>query len=46
MLPYVFVFIGSLWGILTLISLREEEKEIKELLDSAHNATRQSHGSE
>jgi hypothetical protein len=46
MLPYVFVFIGSLWGILTLISLREEEKEIQELIESARKVTRQSHGSE
>lgn len=46
MLPYVIVAIGTLWGLLTLIGLREEEKEIKELLDSARKATRHSHGSE
>ncbi len=46
MIIYVITAIGALWGVLTLIGLREEEKEIKELLESARNATRQSHGSE
>jgi uncharacterized membrane protein YuzA (DUF378 family) len=46
MIIYVITAIGALWGILTLIALREEEKEIQELLESARNATRQSHGSE
>jgi hypothetical protein len=46
MLPYVIVAIGTLWGLLTLIGLREEEKEIQELFESVRNVTRQSHGSE
>ncbi len=46
MLIYVITAIGALWGILTLIGIREEDKEIQELLESARNATRQSHGSE
>jgi hypothetical protein len=46
MLIYVITAIGALWGALTLIGLREEEKEIKELLDSARKATRHSHRSE
>jgi hypothetical protein len=46
MIIYVITAIGALWGILTLLGLREEEKEIQELLESARNATRQSHGSE
>jgi len=46
MIIYVITAIGALWGVLTLIGLREEEKEIQELLESARNATRQSHGSE
>jgi uncharacterized membrane protein YuzA (DUF378 family) len=46
MIVYVITAIGALWGILTLVSLREEEKEIQELIESARTATRQSHGSE
>ena len=46
MLSYIIIAIGALWGFLTLIGLREEEKEIQELLESARNATKQSHGSE
>jgi hypothetical protein len=46
MLIYIITAIGALWGVLTLIGIREEDKEIQELLESARNATRQSHGSE
>jgi hypothetical protein len=46
MLVYIVTAIGALWGILTLIGIRQEDKEIQELLDSARNATRKSHGSE
>ena len=46
MLVYVVTAIGALWGLLTFASLREEDKEIQELLESARNATRKSHGSE
>jgi hypothetical protein len=46
MIVYVITAIGALWGILTLVSLREEEKEIQELIESVRTATRQSHGSE
>jgi hypothetical protein len=42
MLPYVIIFIGALWGIVTLLSLREEEKEIQELIESARNARKKS----
>jgi hypothetical protein len=41
MLPYVIIAIGSLWGIITLVALREEEKEIKELIDSARKANQE-----
>jgi hypothetical protein len=40
MLTYVIIGIGALWGILTLIGLHEEEKDIKELCESARNATK------
>lgn len=40
MLTYVIIGIGVLWGILTLIGLHEEEKDIKELCESARNATK------
>ena len=39
MLVYVIIFIGALWGILTLIGISEEDKEIQELLESARKAT-------
>jgi hypothetical protein len=44
MLLYVIIAIGSLWGILTFASLREEEKEIKELIDSARKANQERRG--
>lgn len=44
MLPYIMIAIGSLWGILTLVALREEEKEIKELIDSARKANQERRG--
>ena len=34
----VIIAIGALWGILTLISLGEEEKYIQELCESARKA--------
>lgn len=37
MLPYVIVAIGTLWGIFTLIGIREEDKDIQEMIDSARN---------
>jgi hypothetical protein len=46
MIIYIIIAIGTLWGIFTLIGIREEDKEIQELLESARNATRKSHGSE
>ena len=39
MIPYILVAIGALWGILTLVALRQEEKEIQELLEAARKAT-------
>lgn len=39
MLAYLLIGIGALWGILTLIGLHEEEKYIKELCESAREAT-------
>jgi hypothetical protein len=46
MLIYVIIAIGALWGIFTLIGIREEDKDIQEMIDSARNAIRKSHGSE
>ena len=46
MIIYIIIAIGTLWGIFTLIGIREEDKEIQQLLESARNATRKSHGSE
>ena len=39
MITYVIIAIGTLWGILTLISLRQEEKDIQEMLEAARKAT-------
>ena len=39
MITYVIIAIGALWGVLTLISLRQEEKDIQEMVDSARKAT-------
>jgi len=44
MLLYIMIAIGALWGILTFVSLREEEKEINELIDSARKANQQRQG--
>jgi uncharacterized membrane protein YuzA (DUF378 family) len=46
MLTYIIIAIGALWGIITLISLHEEEKDIQEMVESARNAIRKSHPSE
>jgi uncharacterized membrane protein YuzA (DUF378 family) len=46
MIIYIIIAIGTLWGIFTFISIREEDKEIQEMIQSARNATRKSHGSE
>jgi hypothetical protein len=46
MLIYAIIAIGALWGIITLISLHEEEKDIQEMVESARNAIRKSHPSE
>jgi uncharacterized membrane protein YuzA (DUF378 family) len=46
MLTYIIIAIGALWGIITLISLHEEEKDIQEMVESARNAIRKSHESE
>jgi hypothetical protein len=45
-LAYITIAIGALWGLLTFFALAQEEKEIKELIQSARNVTRHSHGSE
>jgi hypothetical protein len=42
-LLYVVIAIGALWGILTLVSLDEEEKYIQELCESARKATEAKH---
>jgi len=39
MITYVIIAIGALWGVLTLISLRQEEKDIQEMVESARKAT-------
>jgi hypothetical protein len=38
---YVLISFAALWGILTLVSLHQEEKEIQELIDSARKATQE-----
>ena len=45
-LSYVVIFIGALWGLLTFFALAQEEKEIKQMVESARKATHKSHGSE
>jgi len=40
---FVIIAIGALWGVLTLISLGEEEKYIQELCESARKATEAKH---
>lgn len=45
-LSYIIIAIAALWGLLTFFALPQEEKEIKELIQSARDATRPSHGSE
>lgn len=50
-ISYILIAMGTLWGILTLISLREEEKYIQELCRSAEESSKKkmthlSHGSE
>jgi len=37
MIIYIIIAIGALWGIFTLVGLREEEKDIQEMIDSARN---------
>ena len=32
---YLIIATGAIWGILTLIRLREEKKEIQEMLEAA-----------
>ena len=39
MIIYVIIAIGALSGVLTLISLRQEEKDIQEMVESARKAT-------
>ena len=46
MLLYVIISIAALWGILTFVSINEEDKEIKEMVQSARRVTMPSHGSE
>ena len=38
-LTYVIIGIGAFWGVATLIGLREEENDIKEMCESARKAT-------
>jgi len=35
MITYVIIAIGTLWAIFTFISIREEDKDIKEMIESA-----------
>jgi hypothetical protein len=37
MIIYIIIAIGALWGIFTLIGIREEDKEIQEMIQSARN---------
>lgn len=43
---YIMIAIGALWGALTLIGIREDDKHVRELVESARKATKHSHGSE
>jgi uncharacterized membrane protein YuzA (DUF378 family) len=40
MLIYLIIALGALWGILTFIGIREEDKEIQEMVESARKATK------
>ena len=35
MIIYIIIAIGTLWGIFTLIGIREEDKDIKQMVESA-----------
>lgn len=37
MIIYVIIAIGALWGISIFIAIREEDKDIKQMLESARN---------
>jgi hypothetical protein len=37
MIIYIIIAIGALWGIFTLIGIREEDKEIQKMIQSARN---------
>lgn len=39
MITYVIIAIGALWGISIFIGIREEDKDIKQMLESASKAT-------
>jgi hypothetical protein len=39
MIDYIIIAIGTLWGIFTFISIRQEDKDIKEMIESARKAT-------
>ena len=41
MLIYVIIAIGTLWGIFTLIGIREEDKEIQDMIKSAQPAQKE-----
>lgn len=32
---YIIIILGALWGIITLIGIKEENKEIQEMLEAA-----------
>ena len=40
MIIYIIIAIGTLWGIFALIGIREEDKEIQEMIRSARNHTK------
>jgi hypothetical protein len=40
MFIYALIAIGTLWGIFTFIAIREEDKEIQEMIRSARNHTK------
>ena len=45
-MSYIFIALGALWGILTFFALAQEEKEIKQMVQSARKVTHKSYGSE
>jgi hypothetical protein len=37
MIIYAIIALGAIWGLFTFIAIREEDKEIQEMVESARN---------